>query len=261
MYTYWVTDKKVPDSTDETMLNPFQRLRLSSKPALVPSSPPVSSPPPMSHTLFNQPRRLHRVSPKPDEWPEADRRLSVDTRQRSGTLPSLGVPPSLIAHGRTTRHGSLSTLSSHVLPPSSLAPPYPNTTSGTSTPVTRDMSSRNNSISSEFNHVRVRESEYNIVRLRESISLTLPTITEASPSQLTVFAAVADENARQARRLADWAAELARAAAKASRGREDSTVVQWPSEGTPVDPEPVTSPHPMTDVATANDTHTNCNLL
>ncbi len=243
MNTFWVPGKKVKDSDDETMLNPFQRLR-AERPALVHS--PSPSPPPASHTLVVQPRGLPRASPKPDEWPEAERRLSREGRQRSGTLPTLGVSPSLISQARRMRHGSLN----HVVPPSSLV------ASGTSTPVpggTRDVMSRNNSIASD---VRSLE-EFNLLRLRESISFPLPTISEASHSQLAVFAAAADETARQARRLADWAAELARAAAR----RESSVDVSYPPcpdgvpphlEGTPVDPVLTTPPPADTD---SDDSH------
>lgn len=253
MNTYWVTDKKVHEGGDEPVLNPFQRLRLSPKPALVPSSPPATTPPPTTQQrFFPQTRVLPKVFPKPDEWPEADRRLSTDTRQRSGTLPTLEVPARVVPHPRTTRHGSLN----HIVAPPSLLHPTPSDTGTPRLSVTRD-TSRSNSI------ISVQESEYNLLRLRESIALQLPTISEAVPSQLAIFAAAAEENARNARRLADWAAELARAAAR----RESSVDVGFPLlEGTPVDSTPAstrTTPPPKTEDSSGSRNHSkySCKMM
>ena len=240
MTTFWVTAKKNCEETEQTMLNPLQRLRQTHKPhevsqGLCQSHPPS---PPNSHSFLTQPvhPRLRRApSPKPDEWPEADRRLSRTEyghpRQRSCTVPTVDILAADVGMVMGTRHGSIGTpfaasRQDYLTPRHEVDqfPQSPFNLSRAGSVVEQLLPrSRNDSIASEFN----------LLRVRDSMSFPLPTIKEASPSELAVFAALADQNARQARKLADWAAELARAVAKS---REGSTELELPPEGTPVDP-------------------------
>ncbi len=191
MNTFWVTDRK--DSSNEPMLNPFQRLRQSSKPAIF--SPPVMPGPPVSPHLLAVPSRL----PKADNWPQAERSLHRDAQQRTSTLPSLEADVlDVLPHSRTTRHA----LTNDILPSLHLAARRASTD-------VRIV--RSNSVSST---IQVEELDFNILRLRESISdAPPPIISEPSLSHMAAFTAAAEENARQGRRLATWAAELTRAAA------------------------------------------------
>ena len=245
MNTYWVTGKKM--STGETTLNPFQRLKQAA--SLSPSaSPSPSRPttPPLQCTTSSPatlqppvPRNMSRaVSPKPDEWPQADRRLSRPeperARPRSSTLPTIDVNTAQLINGvMETRHGSISGAG---CPFSRLegdiSPATPRNRVG-STNASSEFISRHNSLVSEFN----------LLRIRESVCLPLPPISETNPSQLALFAAFADDNARQARRLADWAAELARTAIRGRGSREGSAEVEpFPTEGTSVDPHQPNQP-------------------
>ena len=201
MKTYWVTGRKSANTFEEEnqeILNPFQlsRQNLECHHALSPCSQNLLTPPTM---------RTRPVSPKPDEWPEADRRLS-ENRERKQSTP---FPPStgwttepVVARSRYSSFcDTMPQSRSSIVGDGPLLFPA------------RSMS------------------EFNILQVRNSICETLPVVPEASSSQLAVFAALADENARQARRLADWAAELAR---RAIRDANEEKEVH--PEGTPVDP-------------------------
>ena len=205
MKTYWVTGRKSAKTFEEEnqeILNPFQlsRQNLEYQHALSPGSQNLLLTPP---TMTTRP-----VSPKPDEWPEADRRLSESRERKRST-------------------------------------PFPPSTGGTTEPVVAR--SRYSSFCDTLPQSRSSivgdgpllfparsMSEFNILQVRNSICETLPVVPEASSSQLAVFAALADENARQARRLADWAAELARRAVREEGEEKGGTGVH--PEGTSVDP-------------------------
>ena len=218
MTTYWVTGKRSPDnSVSEETLNPFQRSRQSLE-----QSRPTSPTPKNSQNSFLTPpaRPLRASSPGPDDWPQAERRLSRSEqergRQRSSTLPSINVVGTDLLKNR---HGSIIPICGTPL----------------STLQQANVGSRDR-VNSDLNSVRSM-SEFNIMQVRNSISGVLPTIAEGSTSQLAVFAALADDNARQARRLADWAAELARVAARSREGSLERNDPSFPPEGTSVDPQ------------------------
>ena len=209
MKTYWVSGrksaKKVSEFEEESpeILNPFQMSR---------QDPDCNfqSPGPMcsQNLLVITPptTRKRPISPKPDEWPEADRRLSESVeRKRSSTVPPStgGTEPTMVR----SRYSSIC----DTLPQSrnSLVGDGP-----LMFPTARSMS------------------EFNILQIRNSICEALPAVPEMSSPQLAVFAALADDNARQARRLADWAAELARRTVR--EGGEEGGPGVHP-EGTPVD--------------------------
>ena len=214
--TYWVTEKKAVDNQEETMLmlNPFQRLRQSrstSSHPLCSTHPAIAQP----QSFITPPKAVSQMAfPKPDEWPEANRRLSMDVRHRSDTIPTIEVPLSELHHSNESR-ASIGSCN------------YP-------------QRSRSSSIVSESN-------------LRDSTACPLPTIAEASPLQLAVFVALAnenarqadenarqaDENARQARQLADWAAELTRRSSEGSIDPSHTDIHHL--EGTPVDPPKITT--------------------
>ena len=231
MTTYWVTGKRSPDdSGSEETLNPFQRSRQPLE-ILHPTSAPPSCPPsptsthknPQNFLMTPTTRPLRVSSPGPDEWPQAERRLSRNEqergRQRSSTLPSISV---LGAESHRNRHGSIIPVCGPQVPTSRQAEVWSR--------------SRINNDQPQLNSVRSM-SEFNIFQVRNSITGALPTIAEASTSQLAVFAALADDNARQARKLADWAAELARAAVRSREGSLERNEPSFPSEGTSVDPQ------------------------
>ena len=243
MTTYWVTGKKT--SSGETMLNPFQRLKQD--------SPSTSGSPcpsrPFSPTQFTTkgspatlqiptPRTSRAVSPKPDEWPQADRRLSRPEperpRPRSSTLPTIDVNTAQVINGlMESRHGSL--------PGPSLGCPFSiqdgNISVSASPATPRNRVGSNDTASDFLSRHNSLVSEFNLLRIRESVCLPLPPISETDPSQLALFAAFADDNARQARRLADWAAELARTAVRTREAREESAEGDpFPTEGSSVDP-------------------------
>ena len=57
-------------------------------------------------------------------------------------------------------------------------------------------------------------SEYDMAQLRQSLSECLPTVSESGDSRLSLFAHMAEENARYARQLANMASSLVRAEAQ-----------------------------------------------
>jgi len=106
-------------------------------------------------------------------------------------------------------------------------------------------------------------SEFNIMQVRNSISGVLPTIAEGGTSQLAVFAALADDNARQARRLADWAAELARVAVRSREGSLERSDPSFPPEGTSVDPheETVSTVHEQSSREEHRERGSTCGVM
>ena len=144
---------------------------------------------------------IYRASPAPDEWPQAERRLSdirhLQRSHRSHTLANVDTG-SLEAELRylmcpydPTRHSM---------------PPL--------TPRNRD----SQVCSPEHNHTsthRETELDQSLVQVRQSLLQGLSTIKEGSGTvdmfKLVQFAAMAEENAQNARRLADAAAEMVRA--------------------------------------------------
>lgn len=233
MNTYWVLGKKVEEKEEQVVLNPFQRFRQTSKQS--PGPPSTSS----FLTTPTQPRRKRSISPKPDEWPEAERRLSrVETdrmRQRSCTVPTADI---LEADMRLlhTRHPSLIP-QNHLL----LQTPELEYTLATSSADTGVTPSERASVAAEQLQFASRRNslvtDFNLMRIRDSLSIPLPTIVEKNHPHLAFLAAVADENARSARQLADWLAELARNVAR-GKSRESSVDPEVLPEGTSVDPSP-----------------------
>ena len=209
MKTYWVSGrksaKKVGEFEEESqeILNPFQLSRQYPDCNSLTPGPMCSQ----NLLLVTPPTtRTRPISPKPDEWPEADRRLSESSeRKRSSTLPPCTgeTDPTMVR----SRYSSIC----DTLP-----------------------QSRNSVIGDGPLLFPARSmSEFNILQIRNSICEALPVVPEMSSPQLAVFAALADDNARQARRLADWAAELARRTVR--EGSEEKGTPGVHPEGTPVD--------------------------
>ena len=161
MSTYWVTGKRSPNnSVSDDTLNPFQRSR---QPFEQPR--PTSCPPSPIHKNFNLipvTRTLQMFPPKPHEWPQAERRLSLSRneqetgRRRSfttGVIESVG-----------NQHGSVTQVP----------------TSQQAEAATNLWSSH---VNSEMNLVRSM-SEFNIFNMRHGFSGVLPTIPEGSTSNL-----------------------------------------------------------------------------
>ena len=225
LLTYWVRgkkDRKLPEQ--QAVLNPYQR-EVPTKtrfPKITPppsrgespaSSPPLSPGPIQKQFLsIAQAGNItssKKVSPEPHEWPQADRRLARRQEERRATIPDLvcqplNVPPNSQLDRRSTlttaEVGELQALlraHGHRLSDVSQPP----------RPMTRSASDSSASIpNNQF-------SELNLMNIRGSISLPLAPILEGrtvSDQQLATFAAMAEENARQARRVADWASELAK---------------------------------------------------
>ena len=206
MKTYWVSGrksaKKVSEFEEESpeILNPFQMSRQDPDCFLGPG--PMCS---QNLLVITPPTTRKRpISPKPDEWPEADRRLSesVEQRRSSTVPPSTGGTEPMMVRSRY----------------SSICDTLPQ--------------SRNSLVGDGPLMFPARSmSEFNILQIRNSICEALPAVPEMSSPQLAVFAALADDNARRARRLADWAAELARTVRE--EGEEGGPGVH--PEGTSVD--------------------------
>ena len=171
----------------------------------------------------------YRASPAPDEWPQAERRLS-DIRQlqrvhRSHTLANVDT---------SSLESELRFLmcpldhSRHSMPPL--------------TPRNRD----SQVCSPEHNHTsaqREMELDQSLVQVRQSLLQGLSTINEKSGTadvfKLVQFAAMAEENAQSARRLADAAAEMVRAVQErgSSSGQlHDLTQQQLERNDSSVDP-------------------------
>ena len=182
----------------------------------------------------------HRVaSPKPDEWPIADLRLSESNdRPQSGvdrryTIPYVQCPPVVIqrqlggpggggglpladASSLLDRRNTVTTMDPremqqvliHSHPPGRSSVTSPNPIWAT-TPLWGPAPPNPQSLpsSSEL-------SEYNLFSVRDSLTQPLPPIMEGgrvSSSHLSLFATMAEDAARQTRRLADWAAQMAKA--------------------------------------------------
>ena len=292
MDTYWVKSKKSGDASCQTMLNPFQRQKIIDKTLKsttnqhlakpLPTSPSPSrpsTPPPHLTSMFlspNGPGVMDRngitrvTSPKPDEWPIADQRLSqlnLDDRHRGEsdrryTIASLQCPPIVIQRhlagpggggglplADTTslmdRRNTITTMDpremqqavihSHppgrasvsnasVIPLWSLPPPSPR---GNLSPETPRLNLPN------------ELSEYNLLHMRDSISQPLQPVTEAggvvSPSHLSIFASMAEETARQARKVADWASFIARAGGVTTSRNDSSDRLSGSDQGSSVD--------------------------
>ena len=175
-----------------------------------------------------------RTSPAPDLWPQAERRLSDNYHMhnkvphRSCTVPRLDITadPELqaaIAH----RHGSLPLVGNGLFLP--LGHSGSGSLPGDSTPIHGSEipdsypASRHDSIVSD-----------NLTQVRLALLQGLPTINEAETTQLLSFAAIAEENARVARRLADRALEIARSASSANL--QNGVLSLNYSDGSSVDP-------------------------
>jgi hypothetical protein len=231
MKTFWV-DGKEPD-TGTTTGSTSRAMSLSSW-----TSPRSNSSGTLQPRLSPAPRSLRRGSPAPDEWPQAELRLGDrhDPRNhRSHTIPNIDV--SSFEHE----------LQSLLCP---FDPATPLASSRAECPLTA-FSYPQNCHSSPTSHpsspLQTREREANggrnadgeryLTQVRQSLAQGLATITEngledISVSQLEEFAAIAEENARTARLLADTAAELAK-----TRRKHPSH--DGPSlEGSSVDPPP-----------------------
>ena len=271
MDTYWVKSKKSGEAASQTMLNPFQRQKITNKmhknqhlTKAIPTSPSHSRsstpPPPSLANTFLSPSGLERngitrvTSPKPDEWPIADQRLSqlsLDDKHRGDgdrryTLASVQCPPIVIQRqlagpggggglplADTTslldRRNTITTMDPremqqaviHSHPPGrasvSSANPMWSTVPLWNQP---PPSPRNNIPSPETPRLTIPNdpSEYNLLHVRDSISQPLPPVAEGlSPSHLSIFASMAEETARQARKVADWATYIAKAGGVTSR--------------------------------------------
>lgn len=169
----------------------------------------------------------HRSSPAPDEWPEADRRLS-DTyhyqhpsfkTHRSYTLPNIDITP------------MDSDLRAMLCPYSHNAGLTGSSLSSPQSPEHRAHS--HNRVSTGYLEPGLERNH-----LRHSVSQGLATINELEErnlSELVQFATMAEENARHARRLADAAKRLLRSRSgelcPQVHVQEDSV---W--DGSPVDP-------------------------
>ena len=174
MTTYWVTGKRSLDNSGggrEETLNPFQRSRQPLE-QLRPTSAPLPTYPPYPPSLALQeflmtpaPRTVRMFAPKPDEWPQADRRLSRNEheggRQRSATISVIGMDTI------GNQHGSIIPIQ---------APQQPQQAEATA-----NLWSRSSVCSDQPLPNPVRSmSEFNILHVRTDISRTLPTIAEAS---------------------------------------------------------------------------------
>lgn len=265
MDTYWVKSKKTGHAASQTMLNPFQRQKVSVKSTLKVPIPPSrpSSPPPLSPGLVagvnsylshHEERNGGRiVSPKPDEWPIADHRLNHLEERRRGdgdrrnTLPSVQYQPVVIQRqlggpggggglpladtsSLLDRRNTITTMDPremqqaviHSHPPGRQSVSSANST-WSSIPtwnVAGQMSPRD-SVVPETPRLTFPSplSEYNLMHVRDSLTQPLPVAEEGvvSHSHLSVFAAMAEETARQARKVADWAAYIAKAKSITSR--------------------------------------------
>ena len=278
MDTYWIKSKKSSESASQTMLNPFQRQKITGKshkgPSLTnqllpkpmpispsnsrPSTPP---PPPTLTSAFLSPNvpqaPLERngvprvASPKPDEWPIADQRLSqlaLDDRHHHGdndrryTLATVQCPPIVIQRqlagpggggglplADTTslldRRNTITTMDPREMQQAVIHSHPPGRASVSSAnPVWSTIPLWNQPPPSPRDHTQSPEtprltipndlSEYNLLHVRGSLTQPLPPVAEGggvNPSHLSTFASMAEETARQARRLADWAAYIAKA--------------------------------------------------
>ena len=277
MDTYWVKSKKTGEASSQTMLNPFQRQKMSDKLSPKSLKPPVSpthsrpnSPPPLSPilpTYLSLPMERNgsqMMSPKPDEWPIADHRLSQPPEERHGdrryTLPAIQCPPIVIQRqlagpggggglpladtmSLLDRRNTITTMDPREMQQAvihSHPPGRPSVSSANSAwPLWNGappLSPRESVAEPRFT-MPSELSEYNLMNVRDSLTQPLPSIVEggvASPAQLSIFAAMAEETARQARRVADWAAFIAKAKTNSSRNAS-SDRLSSSDHGSPVD--------------------------
>ena len=181
-----------------------------------------------------------RSSPAPDHWPQAERRLSKNrqqiferAQQHRHTLASVDIR-SLEEELRAIlarRRGSLNSGSS-LCPITALTAGLSVANSaGEPTSLQNDchLLVPNNVGTGESGHDgSAVVSEDNLALVRESVAQGLPTISEDGASQLALFAAMAEENARNARRLADAAAKLVRSTRAGQLSLEVSSSVDPP---------------------------------
>lgn len=259
MHTYWVKSKKSGEAASQTMLNPFQRqkmshkqsqknLRASTSPILSRPTSPVNLVP--SHLVERNGSSFK--SPKPDEWPIAEHRLSQQTAEerfrvvddRRYTLPTIQHPSIVIQRQLAgpggggglpladtaslfERRNTITTMNPMEVQQAVIHSHPPGRTSVSSAnpvwPVWNGAPPRSpqESVTEPPQLTLPSElSEYNLMTVRDSLTQNLPRIIEggvATSSQLSLFAALAEETACQARKVADWAACLAKAKASSSR--------------------------------------------
>ena len=265
MDTYWVKSKKSGEASSQTMLNPFQRQKILNKspkhlkPIISPTHSRPSTPPPPSltmSTLLAPPPDGRLMSPKPDEWPIADHRLSqVEERHHMGdrryTLPSVQCPPIVIqrqlagpggggglpladASSLLDRRNTITTLDPREMQQAVIHSHPIGRPSVSSANTAWPLWNTNGVPSSPRESVAAPEtprlampselSEYNLLHVRDSLTTQLPPLMEGgvtSPAQLSLFAAMAEETARQARRVADWAAYIAKAKSNSRTASSD----------------------------------------
>lgn len=219
------------------------------------SSPPLSPVPTKKQLSISQAgsfANAKKVSPEPHEWPQADHRLASRQEERRATIPDLvcqqlNVPP-------TSQHDRRSTLTTaEVGELQALLRAHGHRLSDVSPPSQQmPMSGSDSSASLTTNQL----SELNLMNIRGSISLPLVPILEGrtvvSDQQLSVFAAMAEENARQARRVADWASELA----KVSRQHEQHSRGGSSVDVCPFHFPPVTRPRTQSETSSVGATPT-----
>lgn len=277
MDTYWVKSKKTGEAASQTMLNPFQRQKISDKQSLKslkPSTSPILSRPssPLSMLPSHLSPSVERnggqlKSPKPDEWPIADHRLSQSSEERRRgeddrryTLPAIQCPSIVIqrqlagpggggglpladTRSLLDRRNTITTMDPREVQQAvihSHPPGRPSVSSANPIwPVWNDappMSPRESVTETPRLTLPSGLSEYNLMTVRNSLTQHLPPLIErgvANPAQLSLFAALAEETACQARRVADWAACIARA--KTSSSGNDSSDQMSSDIGSPVD--------------------------
>jgi hypothetical protein len=292
MDTYWVKSRKSSESASQTMLNPFQRQKITGKTLKAPTltnqllakptpispsnSRPSTPPPPTTLAVPLERNGVPRVaSPKPDEWPIADQRLSqpaLDERHhrdndRRYTLATVQCPPIVIQRqlagpggggglpladtsSLLDRRNTITTMDPremqqaviHSHPPGRASvssanpvwstiplwnqPPPPSPRDYTQSPETPRLTIPNDL------------SEYNLLHVRGSLTQPLLPVSEGggvSPSHLSLFASMAEETARQARRVADWAAFIAKAGGSGSSRNASSDCLSASDHGSSVD--------------------------
>ena len=275
------------------MLNPFQRQKTTGKTLKtplpnqflakpIPTSPSnsrPSTPPPPPHHFFltpnGPPLESARVtSPKPDEWPIADQRLSQlslcekhhGDGNRRHTLATLQCPPIVIQRqlagpggggglplADTTslldRRNTITSMDPREMQQAVIHSHPPGRASVSSAnPVWSTIPLWNPPPSSPHDYTHSPEtprltipndlSEYNLMHVRDSLSQPLPPVTEGggvTPSHLSVFAAMTEETARQARRVADWAAYIAKASGSLTSRNASSDRLSTSDHGSSVD--------------------------
>ena len=281
MDTYWVKSKKTGDAASQTMLNPFQRQKISDKSALKalkrptsPSPPRPSTPPLLPPSMvtgmansYLSPKTERRVmSPKPDEWPIADLRLSHLEERRRGegdrryTMPSIQCQPIVIQRqlagpggggglplantaSLLDRRNTITTIDAQEIQQAvihSHPPGRPSVSSANPVPTWNiaPPSSPRDSVVSETPRLAFpsEPSEFNLMHIRDSLTQQTPLmeVGGVNHSQLSLFATMAEETARQARKVADWAAYIARSKSTSSRNAS-SDQLSNSEHGSPVD--------------------------